>query len=97
MKYIVHGFTDADALKILRNCRAVMSPNAKLLLIEQVLKPSNEPDPGKFMDLQMLIVAPGGHERSELDYRALLHEAGFALKRVIPTAGPLSIVEGQPT
>jgi hypothetical protein len=22
MKYIVHGFTDADALKILRNCRA---------------------------------------------------------------------------
>jgi hypothetical protein len=97
MKYIVHGFTDADALKILRNCRAVMSPNAKLLLIEQVLKPSNEPDPGKFMDLQMLIVAPGGHERSEIDYRALLHEAGFALKRVIPTAGPLSIVEGQPT
>ena len=96
MKYVVHGFSDPDALKILRNCRRVISPNGTLLLIEQVLKPSNEPDPGKFMDLQMLVVAPGGQERTEADYRALLHDASFSLTRLIPTAGRLSIIESLP-
>jgi hypothetical protein len=94
MKYIVHGFNEADASKILKNCRSAMTPNSKLLLIERVLKPSNQPDPGRFMDLQML-VASGGRERSEADYTALLREAGFSLMRVIPTEGPLSIVESQ--
>ena len=73
-----------------------MSLNAKLLLIELVLKPANEPDPGKFMDLPMLVVAPGGRERTAADYQTLLHEAGFTVKRVIPTTGPLSIIEAQP-
>lgn len=45
--------------------------NAKLLLIERVLNPPNEPDPGKFMDLQMLVVAPGGRERTAVDYQTL--------------------------
>jgi hypothetical protein len=71
MKYIVHGFNDTDALKIIKNCRQVMSLNAKLLLIERVLKPSNEPDPGKFMDLQTLVAAPGGREQSAADYQTL--------------------------
>ena len=70
--------------------------NAKLLLIERVLNPPNEPDPGKFMDLQMLVIAPGGRERTAADYQRLLHEGGFSLERVIPTTGPLSIIESQP-
>jgi O-methyltransferase domain len=74
MKYIVHGFNDADALKITRNCRQMMNLNAKLLLIERVLNPPNEPDPGKFMDLQMLVNTPGGRERTAADYQTLLHE-----------------------
>lgn len=96
MKYIVHAFNDTDAVKILKNCRCVMMPSAKLLLIERVLKPSNQPDPGRFMDLQMLVAAPGGRERNEADYRELLREADLLLTRVVPTSGPLSIVECQP-
>jgi len=96
MKYIVHGFNDKDALKIIKNCRQMMNLDAKLLLIERVLKPANQPDPGKFMDLQMLVVAPGGRERTEADYQTLLHEGGFFLERVIPTTGPLSIIESRP-
>jgi hypothetical protein len=74
-----------------------LSLSAKLLLIERVLKPPNEPAPGKFMDLQRLVVAPGGRERAEADYQTLLREAGFTLERVIPTTGPLSINESRPT
>jgi hypothetical protein len=96
MKYVIHLFSDADALRILRNCRHAIRREGKLLLIERVLKASNEPDPGKFLDLQMLVVTRGGRERTEADYRALLHEANFSPTRVIPTAGPLSIIESQP-
>jgi hypothetical protein len=44
----------------------------------------------------MLVVAPGGRERTETEYRALLAEAGLSLTRVIPIAGPMSIIESQP-
>jgi hypothetical protein len=73
-----------------------MNLNAKLLLFERGLKPANETDPGRFMDLQMLVVAPGGRERTEADYQTLLHEGGFSLERAIPTTGPLSIIESRP-
>jgi hypothetical protein len=61
-----------------------------------VLKPSNQPDPGKFMDVNMLVLAPGGRERTEGEFAELLRKAGFALERVIPTTSNLSIVEGRP-
>ncbi len=67
-----------------------------MLLIELILKPSNQPDLARFADLQMLVMAPGGRERTEAEFRALLGEAGFSLTRVIPTAGFVSIIESQP-
>jgi|SRR5215469_8299644 len=73
-----------------------LSLSAKLLLIERVLKPANEPAPGKFIDLQGLVVSSGGRERAEADYQTLLREASFILERVIPTIGPLSINESRP-
>ena len=49
----------------------------------------------KLLDIEM-IVHGGGRERTTEEYRALCASAGFALTRVIPTAGPLSIVEARP-
>ncbi len=95
MKTIVHDWNDEDALKILRNCRRAIRPNGRLLLIEWVLKGSNEPDPGRGLDMQMLVQFRG-RERTEADFEALLREAGFSLMRVIPTSGPVSIVESRP-
>lgn len=95
MKLIVHDWNDEDAVKILRNCRRAIRPNGRLLLIEWVLKGPNEPDPGRALDLQMLVMFRG-RERTEADFAALLREAGFSLMRVIPTSGPASIVESGP-
>jgi glycosyltransferase involved in cell wall biosynthesis len=39
---------------------------------------------------------PGGEERTEVQYAALLDKAGFKLTRVVPTASPVSIVEATP-
>ncbi len=96
MRWIIHDWNDEDSLKILRNCRTAIRRDGTLLIVDSVLKPPNEPDPGKLMDLNMLVLAPGGRERTEAEFAALLRQADFSLTRVIPTAGELSIIESQP-
>jgi hypothetical protein len=44
----------------------------------------------------VMLTLPGGTERTSSEYQALLDEAGFGMKRVIPTASPVSIVEAVP-
>jgi hypothetical protein len=96
MRVVLHDWNDEDAVKILKTCRRAIPAHGKLLLVETVLKRSNEPDPGRFNDLTMLTIAPGGRERTEVEFKELLHHAGFALVRVIPTTGLTSIVEAHP-
>jgi hypothetical protein len=47
MNYIVHGFNDTDALKIIK-CRQTMSLNAKLLPIERFPSRPTSPIPESF-------------------------------------------------
>ena len=100
LKHIVHDWDDARAAAILRGCRAAMTPAAVLLLIEQVLPEGLAAGAAALqlarLDLQMLVFTPRGRERTEGEYRALLREAGFELRRVVPTRSPLSILEGVP-
>jgi hypothetical protein len=35
----------------------------------------------------------GGRERTQAEYGALLEQAGYELKRIIPTATPLHVIE----
>jgi hypothetical protein len=94
LKSILHDWNDDEAVQILRNCRQAISDQGKLLHIGEVLKPSNEPDFAKWLDLTMLINLTG-RERTEAEFRELYDAAGFRLSRVIPTGGP-TIVEGIP-
>jgi hypothetical protein len=95
LSFMVHDWEDEQAVALLRSCRRAMGPNGRVLRIEEGLPPGDTPSMSKLLDLQML-VATGGQERSEADYRALLKVAGFRLTRVIPTGSPRSIVEGAP-
>jgi O-methyltransferase domain/Dimerisation domain len=95
LRRIIHDWDDEASLKILKNCRRAIASGGTLLIVERVLKPPNESDFGKFLDLHMFVVL-GGRERSELDFRALLQQAGFSLTRIIPTAGPHAIIESGP-
>jgi hypothetical protein len=93
MRHIIHDWDDEKALLILRNCQAVMSPGNKLLLVESVIPPGNEPFMGKFLDLTMMLI-PGGQERTEQEFRELYDRAGFELMRIVPTSTEVSVVEG---
>jgi hypothetical protein len=90
MRRILHDWLDAEAVAILRCCRAAMRPDARLLLIESVVGPPNTDPHSKFLDLLMLVSA-GGRERTESEWRTLLADGGFALHQVHP-AGPTSAV-----
>jgi hypothetical protein len=95
LKSIIHDWDDEQALIILKNCRQAMDNQGRLLLVEIVIPTGNQPSLGKFLDLEMLIMA-GGRERTEHEYRALLAAAGFTLSRIVPTPSPIHVIEGWP-
>lgn len=95
LSWIIHDWDDARAVAILGNCRRAMSGDARLLVIEQVVPPGNEPSLSKLYDLQMLALA-GGRERRADEYRALLAVAGLELARIVPTRVPRSVIEALP-
>ena len=95
LKSIIHDWPDGQAVEILRNVRAAAGADARVLLVELVL-PEHERDfTGKWVDLEMLLVA-NGRERSAAEYRDLLRQGGFRMTRVVQTASPFSIVEATP-
>jgi hypothetical protein len=92
LSHIIHDWSEELCLTILGHCRRAMRPDSRLLLIEMVLPPGDEPHPGKLLDLMML-VGPGGQERTEQEYGVLLAKAGLGLMRVVPTQTAVSVVE----
>jgi hypothetical protein len=94
LSHIIHDWSEAQCLTILANCRRAMSPASRMLIIEMVLPEGNTPHPGKLLDLMML-VGPGGRERTETEYGALLGKAGMRLERVVPTESAVSVVEAK--
>ncbi len=95
LKYILHDWDDSRCETILRNCRDAMTPDGRLLVVEMLIVPGNEPDYAKFLDLNMLVLT-GGRERSEEEYRRLFETAGFTLSRIVATPSELSIMEAVP-
>jgi hypothetical protein len=95
LKRILHDWSDAQCVQILRNCRAAMGTNARLLIVDAVLPEGNAAHPAKIMDILMMVFA-GGRERTQREFDAILSEAGFRLHAVTPTASMLSIVEAAP-
>lgn len=92
LSHIIHDWNEDQCLTILGHCRQAMEPNGRLLIIEMVLPAGDKPHPGKMFDMVMLVL-PGGQERTEAEYADLLSKAGFSLTRVVPTASAVSVVE----
>ena len=92
MKYILHDWNDEQCVKILENCRAAMNKKGRVLVVDNVIPPGNDPNWGKLLDIQMLII--GGRERTKKEFAAMFKQAGLKMTRIVPTKSPLSIVEG---
>jgi hypothetical protein len=93
LKNVIHDWNDADAVRILRTIHEASKPGARLLLVEAVIKAGNEPDLGKIVDIEMLVLTSGGRERNAQEHAQILRDGGFELKRIIPTLAPVCILE----
>ncbi|MGA3046545.1 MAG: methyltransferase [Terracidiphilus sp.] len=96
LKHVLHGRQDEAAITILKNCRAVIPQDGRLLIIEFILPPLvSHADPQLeshlMSDLNMLAVT-GGKERSERQWKTLLESAGFILTGVYPVGGDTLMV-----
>jgi hypothetical protein len=92
LSHIIHDWDDGENATILGNVREAMKPDGKLLIVEMVLPESDEPHMGKMLDMMMLLV-PGGEERTPSEYEALLAPNGFRMTQVVPTNSAVSVVE----
>jgi len=93
MKHIIHDWDDARSLTILRNIHTAMGEKkGKVILLEMVMAPGNDPHPAKFLDIEMLTVVTG-RERTEAEFASLFDRAGFRMTRIVPTKSPVCVIE----
>jgi O-methyltransferase domain len=96
---VLHDWTDDDARRVLATCRAAMGPGSRLLVVEAILPERAADQPAVIrMDLYMLVLL-GARERTQAQFRRLLADAGFEVRRVVPTRSPagLSVIEAVPS
>ena len=94
MKHILHDWNDDDSIRILRHCRGVLPESGRVLVVEAVVPPPGTNGWAKLLDLEMLALTPRGRERTEAEFEALLAAGGLRMTRVVPTASPVSVIEG---
>jgi len=96
LKSVLHNWEDARCAEILRSCMRAMPKKARLLVVERIMParatPSARHQTAAWGDLNML-VGPGGRERTEAEFGALLEAAGFRIRRVVPTRMIFSVIE----
>lgn len=95
MRHVIHDWTDEQSVQILSNCRKVIPPHGRILLVEFSVPSANEASLGKDADMIMLAF-PGGMERTEEEYRVLFEQSGFRLSKVTPTQSAVCVIEGKP-
>jgi hypothetical protein len=96
MRWILHDWSDEESIALLTRVRKIAGPDARLMVVESVIPETPEFDMGKWMDLNMMVMATG-RERTVAEFHDLFDQAGFVLEQIVPTPSPLSIVVGKAT
>jgi hypothetical protein len=92
---VLHDWADREAERIVQSVRRSAPRHAELLVLESILPEGPEPHHAKVLDIVMLTLT-GGRERTRRQYEGLLQAGGFRLERVVPTAGPISVMVAVP-
>jgi hypothetical protein len=95
VKNVLHDWNDDQCVRLLENCRRAMNPGARLLAVDTVIPPGNDPHLGKALDILMLLLLPG-QGRTQPEFERIFERAGFRITQVIPTPGTVSMIEAVP-
>ena len=93
IRHLMHDYDDADCVRVLGHVRRAMRPDARVLVLEAPLPADDSPGPGRWLDLQVMVLC-GGRERTVEEYAALFEKSGLRLARTVPTRHPaMTVVE----
>ncbi len=92
---LLTDWDDTHAIQILRNCRAAMGEGGRIVVIDRVMPPADDPAhrSAAFLDLFFLVME-GGCIRTNGEFASIFKTAGFRLVRTIPVGGGFSVLEG---
>jgi hypothetical protein len=92
-KQITHSWSDERLISLLKRCRDA-SPTARIAAAELVYRPGV----GRFVKNfdMMMLVTMAGFLRTDEEYAEVFRQAGYELRRVVPTGTPFSIIEAVP-
>ena len=96
LRQILHDWSDARSVDILRQCRKAVPPQGRLLIVETA-SPESKNDGNNWAALDLLMmVLMNGRERTPEDFDALFADSGFARTRVVATGSPFHLIEARP-
>ncbi|RAK76912.1 S-adenosyl-L-methionine-dependent methyltransferase [Aspergillus fijiensis CBS 313.89] len=95
-RHIFHNWSDGVVATILQNTVAAMAPSSRLVIVDLVLPDGGGASPyAAFLDVSMM--AFGGMERTEAQWRGILGRAGLQVRRIEPldalTPGSDQVIE----
>ncbi|XP_042519729.1 (R,S)-reticuline 7-O-methyltransferase-like [Macadamia integrifolia] len=100
LKWVLHDWSNEICINILKNCRkALPEKNGKIIIVEVVLEPEGKglfAETGLVLDLLMIAHTSGGKERTKIEWKKLLEEAGFPSHKIIQIPALPSIIEAYP-
>jgi hypothetical protein len=99
LRFILHDWDDADAIRILESCRLAMKPHARLVVIEAFFPEPGEPIPANMIDTQVplfdlhLMLALNGRERSLAEYNVLFEKVHLRTIKATPLDNGYVVIE----
>lgn len=91
LSYILHDWSDDDALRILRAVAERAPAGARLRLFECVVPDDGTPHPATMIDVGLLLLM-GGRERTRGEFSRLLAQAGWRIDAIVG-CGDASMIE----
>jgi hypothetical protein len=95
LKHIIHDWDDEHGRQILRLIREELPEDGRVLLCEMVVPDEPGPAPAKMLDIEMLVLTPGGKERTEAEFHELFESAGLRLSQIVRTETAMCVLEGR--
>lgn len=82
LSYILHDWSDPDAVRILHAIGKQAPESARLRMFEHIIPADGSPHVSKFSDVAMLLLLGAARERTEDEFRHILDQTGWRIEAI---------------